>query len=83
MYHDLLGLEDRIRPRFVRRYAELGAVATAAVAEFVDDVRARRFPSSEETYHMTDQLEGAIDLSGVEVAGDGSDRPTPSTLTDA
>ncbi len=83
VYHDLLGLEDRMRPRFVRRYAELGAVATAAVAEFVDDVRARRFPSSEETYHMTDQLEGAIDLSGVEVAGDGSDQPTPSTLTDA
>ena len=83
VYHDLLGLEDRMRPRFVRRYAELGALATEAVAEFVGDVRARRFPSSEETYHMTDQLEGAIDLSGVEVAGDGSDRPTPSTLTDA
>jgi 3-methyl-2-oxobutanoate hydroxymethyltransferase len=83
VYHDLLGLEDRMRPRFVRRYAELGVVATAAVSEFVDDVRARRFPSSEETYHMTDQLEGAIDLSGVEVAGDGSDQPTPSTLTDA
>ena len=25
VYHDLLGFEDRMRPRFVRRYAELGA----------------------------------------------------------
>src|SRR4051794_26923887 len=38
VYHDLLGLEDRMRPRFVRRYAELGAVATDAVAHFVSDV---------------------------------------------
>src|SRR3954454_21357934 len=28
VYHDLLVFEDRMRPRFVRRYPELGAVAT-------------------------------------------------------
>lgn len=72
VYHDLLGMEDRLHPRFVRRYADLGAEATAAVGRFAEDVRARRFPSSEETYHMTDQLEGAIDLSSVDVLGDGA-----------
>ncbi len=78
VYHDLLGFEDRMRPRFVRRYAELGTEATEAVRRFAHDVRAGTFPSSDETYHMTDQLEIAIDMSGVEVAGDGS-----VTLTDA
>ena len=41
VFHDLLGFEDRMRPRFVRRYAELGADATDAVRHFVAR-RARR-----------------------------------------
>ena len=62
VYADLLGFEDRITPRFVRRYAELKRDATEAVARFCDDVRAGTFPSSEETYHMTDQMPAALHL---------------------
>jgi len=89
VYHDLLGFEDRMRPRFVRRYAELGDLATDAVRHFAIDVRAGQFPSSDETYHMTDQLEIAIDMSVVELAGDGADTAAAraprnrSELTDA
>ncbi len=50
VYHDLLGLEERIAPRFVRRYAELGRASREALAAFAGDVRARRFPSREESY---------------------------------
>lgn len=50
VYHDLLGLEERIAPRFVRRYAQLGTSARQGIAEFAADVRQRRFPSSEESY---------------------------------
>ena len=49
--HDLLGLEDRRVPRFVRRYATLKTDAVAAVAAFASDVRARRFPAEGEAYH--------------------------------
>ncbi len=57
--HDLLGLEDRITPKFVRRYASLKADAVAAVAAFATDVRTRRFPSHDESYHLSvDQAEG-------------------------
>lgn len=56
VYHDLLGLEDRKLPRFVRRYADLKHDSTMAIARFCEDVRAGSFPSSEETYHMTDQM---------------------------
>ncbi len=62
VYHDLLGLEDRHVPRFVRRYADLRSAAVDAVARFVADVREGRFPSSEETYHMTDELAEALHL---------------------
>jgi len=50
VFHDLLGLEDRISPRFVRRYAELGRDARRALSAFADDVRGGRFPSTEESY---------------------------------
>jgi 3-methyl-2-oxobutanoate hydroxymethyltransferase len=62
VYHDLLGLEERKLPKFVRQYADLRSVASEAVAAFVEDVRTGRFPSSDETYHMTDQMAEALDL---------------------
>ena len=64
VYHDLLGLEDRVAPRFVRRYASLREDATTAVERFADDVRSGRFPSSDETYHMTDRMAEALGLYG-------------------
>ena len=62
VYHDLLGMAPAGRgaPKFVRRYADLEAVSTAAVARFVADVHAGRFPSSAETYHMTDRMSEAF-----------------------
>lgn len=50
VFHDLLGLEERIAPRFVRRYAQLGHDARTALAAFADDVRNRRFPGVGESY---------------------------------
>lgn len=50
--HDLLGLGDAHTPRFVRRYAELRAVAVDAVARYAADVRARRFPGAEHEYDL-------------------------------
>jgi 3-methyl-2-oxobutanoate hydroxymethyltransferase len=64
VYHDLLGLEDRMKPKFVRRYASLSADATAAVARYAEDVRTGRFPSSDETYHLADDVAEAIGLYG-------------------
>lgn len=48
--HDALGLTMDFNPRFVRRYARLADEMTRAIEEYVDDVRARRFPSEEESY---------------------------------
>jgi 3-methyl-2-oxobutanoate hydroxymethyltransferase len=51
VFHDLLGLSDGKAPKFVRRYADLAAVATEAVRAWADDVREGSFPSEAETYH--------------------------------
>lgn len=50
VYQDLLGLEERIAPRFVRRYAELGIEAREAIERWADDVRHRAFPSEAESF---------------------------------
>src|SRR5205085_11681912 len=46
---DMLGLFERT-PRFVKRYADLASEIGAAVAKYADEVRARSFPTDEQTY---------------------------------
>jgi 3-methyl-2-oxobutanoate hydroxymethyltransferase len=71
VFHDLLGLEDRIAPKFVRRYASLKADAVAAVAAYAGDVRGRAFPADAESYHLSDDVAAAL----------GADRTASTTRT--
>jgi 3-methyl-2-oxobutanoate hydroxymethyltransferase len=48
--NDLLGIYEEFKPRFVKRYAELGREMARAVAEFAVEVRARSFPAGEHCY---------------------------------
>ena len=66
VFHDLLGLEDRVLPRFVRRYASLKTEAVGAVSAFAADVRAGRFPSESESYRLSDDAAAALGLSRAE-----------------
>jgi 3-methyl-2-oxobutanoate hydroxymethyltransferase len=47
---DMLGLSGDRVPKFVRAYANLGALVAEAAAAYASDVRARRFPGEAETY---------------------------------
>ena len=64
VYHDVLGIEDRISPKFVRRYANVKADSVAALAAYADDVRGRRFPSEAESYHLNGEVAEALGLYG-------------------
>ena len=44
---DMLGMFTDFKPRFVKRYGELGTAADAAIAAYAADVRARAFPGPE------------------------------------
>ncbi len=48
---DLLGLYTEFKPRFVRLYARLAEEVSGAVERWAEDVRARTFPSDDESYH--------------------------------
>ncbi|MBI1381015.1 MAG: 3-methyl-2-oxobutanoate hydroxymethyltransferase [Planctomycetaceae bacterium] len=48
--HDMLGLYTKFHPRFVRRYAQLGDTMRSAFEHYVRDVKAREFPSKDESY---------------------------------
>lgn len=50
VWHDMLGLYDAMRPKFVKRYAELGAMAKDAVAAYCDEVRNGTFPAAEHSF---------------------------------
>jgi 3-methyl-2-oxobutanoate hydroxymethyltransferase len=64
VYHDLLGLQDRLIPKFVRRYANIKAESVAAVEAYAADVRGRRFPSGDESYHLGADVAEALGLYG-------------------
>ena len=51
VFHDLLGLGKGKPPKFVRQYADVGRIATEAIAAFAADVRSGTFPSDAESYH--------------------------------
>jgi 3-methyl-2-oxobutanoate hydroxymethyltransferase len=50
VFHDVMGLTRDLRPRFVRRYAELSTAIEEAAKAFTRDVRDGSFPSAEESF---------------------------------
>jgi 3-methyl-2-oxobutanoate hydroxymethyltransferase len=47
---DMLGLFTAFKPKFVKRYADLGAAAEAAIGQYAQEVRARSFPGPEHVF---------------------------------
>lgn len=52
--YDLLGMDESFKPRFVRRFATLGATIRDAVGAYVREVRAATFPSDAESFAGTE-----------------------------
>lgn len=48
--HDMLGLNEGFRPRFLRRFAEVGAVAGQGVRDYVAAVKGGEYPAEEHTF---------------------------------
>jgi 3-methyl-2-oxobutanoate hydroxymethyltransferase len=48
--HDMLGLFDDFKPKFVKRYADLKGVTTNAVKNFIAEVREQKFPGKEHSF---------------------------------
>lgn len=46
---DMLGMFERV-PRFVKRYEDIAGVIDRTVAQYAEEVRARSFPTADQTY---------------------------------
>jgi 3-methyl-2-oxobutanoate hydroxymethyltransferase len=63
VFHDLVNLTFAPPAKFVRRYADAGALLRTAVEHYREDVEHRAFPSNEESYHLTEAVKTALDQS--------------------
>jgi 3-methyl-2-oxobutanoate hydroxymethyltransferase len=48
--HDMLGLNDRFSPKFLKRYAAMGEAVRAAARQFAAEVRAGEYPGREHSF---------------------------------
>ena len=64
VFHDLLGFEKRIIPKFVRNYAQFHLDGVSALREFVTDVKSGSFPSEEESYCLGSETSEELGLYG-------------------
>lgn len=62
--HDVLGIENRIAPKFVRRYADVKSTSVDALRAFAADVRGGEFPSSAESYHLSAEQAEQLSIYG-------------------
>lgn len=62
--NDILGLYDRLQPKFAKRYANLGELAKEAVLTFKEEVEGGKFPRREHSFTMKkeelDKLKGLV-----------------------
>ncbi len=55
---DMLGFFTAFKPKFVKRYADLGAQADSAIAQYAAEVRDRSFPAAEHVFADTVPAKG-------------------------
>jgi 3-methyl-2-oxobutanoate hydroxymethyltransferase len=57
---DMLGLQEALTPRYLKRYAHLASTVEDAVRRYVSEVKAGTFPAEEHTYSMDPQEEAKL-----------------------
>ncbi len=53
--HDILGLFDRFKPKFVKRYIDLNSLILKAVEAYKEDVLQGSFPAAEHSFTIKDE----------------------------
>ena len=57
---DMLGLQEALTPRYLKRYAHLASAVEDAVRRYVSEVKAGTFPAEEHTYSMDPHEEAKL-----------------------
>jgi 3-methyl-2-oxobutanoate hydroxymethyltransferase len=48
--HDMMGITQDFKPRFLRQYADLNKVMTEATQHYIKDIKSKNFPNENESY---------------------------------
>jgi 3-methyl-2-oxobutanoate hydroxymethyltransferase len=59
-FYDVVGLFERFKPRFVKRYANLSTGMEKALGQYREEVESGRFPDLEHSYTMSDEVFASI-----------------------
>jgi 3-methyl-2-oxobutanoate hydroxymethyltransferase len=59
----MLGIYEDIKPKFVKRYAELSKPIFEAISLYIDEVKAKRFPEEQNSFHIAQtELKGLLEI---------------------
>ncbi len=56
VFHDLVGLFEGFKPRFVKRYLEAAPLFRQALARYAEEVRSGLFPGEEHSFEMAEEV---------------------------
>ncbi|MGI6120258.1 MAG: 3-methyl-2-oxobutanoate hydroxymethyltransferase [Desulfosporosinus sp.] len=56
VFHDILGLFERFKPKFVKQYALLGQDVVQALRRYNEEVKACQFPGEEHSFNLSDEV---------------------------
>lgn len=54
--HDMLGMFDRFKPKFVKTYADIKSIAVDGIRQYVTEVKGQSFPGSEHEFSMSKEV---------------------------
>lgn len=73
VFHDILGLSDGFRPKFLKVYAELGRAMAEAFERYRDEVKSGAYPVGEHAWSMDPTELDKLGEDGALYGGDHSD----------
>lgn len=56
VFHDILALFDQFLPRHAKQYRQVGTLMREGIAQYVDEVKAKTFPTPENSFTMHDEV---------------------------
>ena len=56
VYQDMLGMYSDFTPKFVKKFANIGEVMTAAFRQYIEEVNSGAFPAEENCYAISDEI---------------------------
>lgn len=64
VFQDILGLYPSFGPRHSKKYADVGALMQQAIGQYVEEVKARQFPTAEQSFTMKEEVVAALRTDG-------------------